>query len=596
MFAGTRGLIAVLLVMVLAAAALVLVLVGASGGSDGACRNYLTADQLTPRFDKPLPIAADLAPYYTQADGTPVRVLHAREYTWRPADGVCIPKWGFEGTTPGPTIRAKAHQRSEVAVYNELPQRLYNPYLDTYNPLTRIKPLPSPIEGKYSTFGPHPNLPPAPFDAEPYARSQYELNPVLTLHLHGGHQTPPYDGYPETTFAPGRSFMYDYPNNQEPTTLWYHDHAMDHTRGHVLMGLAGFYLIDDPQRDAKLGLPTGAFDIPIMFQRVPAEMLDQPNVNKPVWTVNNTLAPYMKVTNRPYRFRFLNGNDESPIQIFTTTRKDDPKSLAPQAFLQQVGTDGGLMNTVAVGAAGGPSTQVRLFPAERADVVVDFSKVRKPTTFYLQAATGPAFVGDDKFGPDPTVETPQPLIAFRVDPTIPQPPSFDPRGGDLRPKDAIKKLSLRGAHRREFVFDFNNLGTPPFATVNGRFFDAQHSYAKPKLGATEVWHLVNKTDGYHPIHIHDIFFQVISRKDKDGNPVEQQPGDQGSGDLAWKDVFVVPPFGSMTIVGTFTDNKGQYVFHCHNLIHEDAGMMAQFDVVKAGAAGGGAAHHVHGMG
>lgn len=69
-----------------------------------------------------------------------------------------------------------------------------------------------------------------------------------------------------------------------------------------------------------------------------------------------------------------------------------------------------------------------------------------------------------------------------------------------------------------------------------------------------------------PIHIHDIFFQVISRKDADGNPVERQPGDWGSGNLAWKDVFVVPPFGSVTIVRKFTDNKGRYVFHCHNLI------------------------------
>ena len=247
---------------------------------------------------------------------------------------------------------------------------------------------------------------------------------MLTLHLHGGHQTPPYDGYPETTFEPGRSFVYDYPNNQDPTTLWYHDHAMDHTRGHVLMGLAGFYLVDDPERDAKLGLPTGAFDVPVMFQRVPAELIDQPDVDKPVWTVNNALGPYMKVTNRPYRFRFLNANDENPLSLFTTTRKDDPKSLAPQAFLQQVGTDGGLMNTVALGAKGGPSTQVRLFPAERADVVIDFSKVREPTTFYLQAETGPAFTGDDSFPPDPTVQTPQPLIEFRVDPTISQPQGF----------------------------------------------------------------------------------------------------------------------------------------------------------------------------
>ena len=575
MFALSRWLIGVLAVVVAVGGMAPVTL--ADGSGDDGCRNYLTADQLEPRFDTPLPIPADIPPYYTRPDGTPVRVLHAREYTWRPAAGVCIAKWGFEGTTPAPTIRVKPHQPGEVAVYNELPERLYNPFLDPFNPIARATP-PSPIQTQYSTFGPHPNLPPAPFDQEPFSRSQYELDQQLTVHLHGGHQKPRYDGYPMTTFGPGHSFVYDYPNRQEPTTLWYHDHAIDHTRGHVLMGLAGFYLLDDDARDAKLGLPTGQFDIPIMFQRVPAEMIDQPNVNKPVWTVNNTLAPHLDVTNRPYRFRFLNGNDESPLQIWTTTRKDDPGSFASQEYLQQVGTDGGLMNHVAVGPGGPERTRIRLFPAERADVVIDFSQVHTPTTFYLQAKTPPAFVGEGSFGPDPTVETPQPLIEFRVDPTLPRPPRFSPPGGKLRPADRIEKLSRRGARRRTFVFDFNNLGTPPFATVNGRFFDPQRSYARPKLGATEVWRLVNKTDGYHPIHIHDIFFQVIARKDADGNPVEQQQGDWGSGNLAWKDVFVVPPFGSVTIVGKFTDNKGRYVFHCHNLIHEDGGMMAQFDV------------------
>lgn len=299
------------------------------------------------------------------------------------------------------------------------------------------------------------------------------------------------------------------------------------------------------------------------------------------------------MTNKPCRFRFLNGNDESPLQIWTTTEAADPHSVAPQAYLQQVGTDGGLMNEVATDRSGAANTRVRLFPAERADVVIDFSKVREPTTFYLQAKTLPAFVGDGNFGPDPSVEKPQPIVQFRVTPSNPHPKAFGPPGGKLRPGKPIKRLRRKGAHERTFVFDFDNLGTPPFATVNGRFFDPMHSYAKPKLGATEVWHLINKTDGYHPIHIHDVFFQVISRHDKHHKPVEQQPGDWGSGNLAWKDVFVVPPFGSVTIIGRFTDNKGQYVFHCHNLIHEDAGMMAQFDVVKAGATAS-MTHHDHG--
>ena len=559
-------------VLVVAVAVGVTAAISVAGPSTaaGCSRNYLNDADLGPRFNSQLPVPADLPPYYRKADGSPVWVLHALEYTWRPAPDVCIDKWGFEGTTPAPTLRVEPHQAAEVTVLNQLPERLYNPFLDPSNPLARTDP-PNPVLAKYSFFGPNPNLPPAPFDRAPYSRSQYELDPDLTVHLHGGHQTPPYDGYPLTTFSPGHSFMYEYPNDQEATTLWYHDHAIDHTRGHVLMGLAGFYLVDDDAADAELGLPTDAFEIPIMFQRVPGEMIDQRNENKPVWAVNNTLAPVKDVTNRPYRLRFLNGSDESPLQVWTTTAENDPRSFAPQAYLQRVGTDGGLMNRVALNRRP-ERTRVRLFPAERSDVVIDFSEVRTPTTFYLQAKTTPAFIGE------PVDQTPQPVIAFRVNPTLPDPPRFDPPGGRLRPDDPITKLSRRGARRRKFVFDFENVGTSPFATVNGRFVDSQRSYAKPKLGATEIWKLVNKTDGYHPIHIHDIFFQVMSRKGENGEPVERQPGDWGSGNLAWKDVFVIPPNGTVTIIGKFTDNKGRYVFHCHNLVHEDAGMMAQFDV------------------
>ena len=232
---------------------------GSSSATGGSCRrNYLEASDLSPArlFTDPLPIPNRLQPQYTKSDGTPVWVVHARAYTWRPAPGVCISKWGFEGTTPGPTLVVKPYERSELLVYNELPQSLYNPYVDPFNQLNWVNPI-SPIRTYYTAFGAPPTRPPAPFNAPPYAQSQYELSPDITIHLHGGHQTPANDGYPMDTFGPGQSHLYDYPNNQEATTLWYHDHAMDHTRGHVLMGLAGFYFIEDVTADAKLGLPTG---------------------------------------------------------------------------------------------------------------------------------------------------------------------------------------------------------------------------------------------------------------------------------------------------------------------------------------------------
>jgi FtsP/CotA-like multicopper oxidase with cupredoxin domain len=658
---------------------------GDSSGDSSCRRNYLTADDLTPSsmFQDPLPIPNRLTPTYptpeqpTAATGPPVWVVHARSYTWRPADGVCIDKWGFEGTTPGPTLVAKPHQESELLVYNELPDNLYNPYVDPFNQLAFQQAI-APNRTHYTAFGPSPIEPPPPYDEAPYAQTQYELNPALAIHLHGGHQTPENDGHPMDTFGPGQSHMYDYPNNQEATTLWYHDHAMDHTRGHVLNGLAGFYLVEDHDTDTHVGLPTGdgcmsvpsiaptaeqsppywptpdpvpvdpeqptaCDDIPIMFQQVPAEMLSgqefQPNAiaaptdpaNAPyraVWTVNGTLAPYLTVANKPYRFRFLNGNDEEPLQIWTTTDADDPASYSSDAYLQQVGTDGGLMNSVVV--ADPPSqTRIRLFPAQRADVVIDFSKITTPTTIYLQSSSLQAFVGGTSpscltgpcaFG-DNVDQTPAPLVKFVVEPTIRTPTSFDPPDGLLRSTETSSPITRTSTTtpdggpvpERTLLFGFDGaIGRNPFATINAQFFNPQQTTAQPVVGTTEIWHLINNTDGYHPVHIHDIEFQVMSRSrcpsvddhqaDQPTDPndpyswcttdpaswtaLDAQPGDwascpdQGSAcNLAWTDVFVIPPYSQVSIIGTFTDNVGTYVFHCHNLIHEDAGMMAQFEVI-----------------
>jgi spore coat protein A len=284
------------------------------------------------------------------------------------------------------------------------------------------------------------------------------------------------------------------------------------------------------------------------------------------------------------------------------------------------------MNYVHVDRASPRQTKIRLFPAQRADVVIDFSKIRTKTTFYLQAQPQQAFVGGKprscltrlcQFG-DAVDRTAMPLIEFVVVPTVgTKPQAFDPPRGRLRGpglSSPIKKLSTRTSTgkkvtERTFLFGFDgHVGRNPFATVNGRFFTPTHVYATPVLNTTEIWHLVNSTDGYHPIHIHDIEFQVMSRTrcpkmtakaDGPSNAydwcktrpnkwtnVQPEPGDWSSCpakrcELAWNDVFVIPPYSEVTIIGKFTDNLGLYVFHCHNLIHEDAGMMAQFEVVKA---------------
>ncbi len=433
---------------------------------------------------------------------------------------------------PGRRWSPHPARRRSCVVYNELPDNLYNPYFDPFNQLAWQQAV-APNRTHYTSFGASPIEPPAPYDEAPYAQTQYELSPDLSIHLHGGHQTPENDGHPMDTFGPGHSHVYDYPNDQEATTLWYHDHAMDHTRGHVLNGLAGFYLVEDAAADAALGLPTGkdcmsvpsfattpsstppywptpdplpadpqqptaCDDIPIMFQQVPAEMLSgtqfqptgighagrsRPNPQyEAVWTVNGTLSPYLTVTNKPYRFRFLNGNDEEPMQIWTSTSASDPTSYSADAYLQQVGTDGGLMNSVAVAD---PPSQTTHQPVPRAarrrrHSTSPRSRRRRRSTCRAgrcrpsSAEPSPSCLTSPcEFG-DNVDQTPQPLIKFVVDPTTPAPVPLRParrraaqrrrrdhQGVDRRPRTA------RRCTERSLLFGFTaNLGKNPFATIN----------------------------------------------------------------------------------------------------------------------------------
>ncbi|MDQ6912591.1 MAG: multicopper oxidase domain-containing protein, partial [Verrucomicrobiota bacterium] len=105
-------------------------------------------------------------------------------------------------------------------------------------------------------------------------------------------------------------------------------------------------------------------------------------------------------------------------------------------------------------------------------------------------------------------------------------------------------------------------------TINKKLYDPARIDANPRLNATEVWTFENRSGESHPMHIHDIEWQIL-----DINGTKPSPGDDG-----WKDVFLVPAWGKLRVIGTFTDNVGGYVSHCHKLEHEDHSMMFGFTV------------------
>jgi len=195
------------------------------------------------------------------------------------------------------------------------------------------------------------------------------------VHLHGAKAPPDSDGYPENWFVPGKSAVCYYPNRQDAAMLWYHDHALGINRLNVFAGLVGAFFVRDEFEDS-LNLPRGEYEIPLVIYDRLFDLEGQ--LNYPVsgdakspWVpevfgdailINGKLFPYLEVQPRKYRFRVLNGANGRSFHLTLNNAQSPP----PQAF-HQIGTDQGLLSRTRC------LQRLSLAPAERADLIVDFS-------------------------------------------------------------------------------------------------------------------------------------------------------------------------------------------------------------------------------
>lgn len=377
-------------------------------------------------------------------------------------------------------------------------------------------------------------------------RQLNNLQESMSVHLHGGHTPPASDGLPYDLVGPGVTKTYTYPNNQPGATLWYHDHAIDTTGRHAYMGLAGFYLISDPA-EATLGLPTGKSDIALMIQDRLFNFdgsLNYPLTDSTVSTgvigdrllVNGALQPYYQVGRRRMRFRILNGSNARIYKL----------ALSNGSPLVQIASDGGLLNA----PVSRPSITVA--PGERIEVVIDFSAYPLGTSLILQNQSTSFY------------------------PLIPDVMRFDVVRDEIDQSSMPSKLSPRTnrpgkdsvAVNRTFTLEPGTQNGRTIWTVNGQLYDPARIDAMPQLNQTEIWTFQNNSGQAHPMHIHDIQWQIL-----DINGIAPSPGDDGR-----KDTFLVPSRATVRVMGTFTDNFGAYVSHCHNLEHEDHAMMFNFEV------------------
>jgi spore coat protein A, manganese oxidase len=365
----------------------------------------------------------------------------------------------------------------------------------------------------------------------------------LSIHNHGHKVAASSDGHPTDYVAPGGSKLYTYPNDQNAGTYWYHDHAMDRTGPHVYQGLAGFYIIRDPAQDA-LGLPSGAYDIPLLIQDKNFNSDNSLSYEPDVFlgllgdtaVVNGVATPYLDVGTRKYRFRLLNGSNARPLAVQLRVNGDS----TAQPF-QVIASDGGLLQAPV------ELTTLPIAPAERYDVVVDFGQ--------YPVGTKLDFINGENAEAPALTELLQFVVA-RSEPDSSVVPTSLADVQRHEPGEAV------GTQQIVFAFDGEDW------TLNGLTYDPARSDVTSKLDQVYIWSLVNESSLPHPFHKHLSLFNIL---DIDGQP----PPSFLNG---WKDTVMVPPGSTVRIAFKDETFSGTYVFHCHILEHEDHGMMLQEQV------------------
>jgi FtsP/CotA-like multicopper oxidase with cupredoxin domain len=368
-------------------------------------------------------------------------------------------------------------------------------------------------------------------------RQRNQLRVPISTHLHGSHVSPGNDGHPTDLVAPGATKDFHYPNLQGAASLWYHDHVHHFTSRNIYLGLAGLYLLHDG-REARLRLPSGTFDVPLLIQDrsfTPSGALafrdDHFNVVGNTILVNGRPQPYFQVMARKYRLRFYNASNTRNYRL----RLDSGQRLV------QIGSDGGLL------PAPYTASEIELWPAERADTVVDFSRYPVGSSVVLKnAAADTGLVAD--------------VMRFDIVGAAPDDSVVPSR---LRPMPPLPRARVT----RTMLLGFEGESTN--WVINGKRFDHRRIDARPRRGVAEVWRLANRTDQAHPMHLHNQQFRVL---DRDGR--RPPPGEAG-----FKDTVRVDPGETVSVLVLYQRYLGRYVFHCHSLPHEDHSMMGQLQVI-----------------
>jgi spore coat protein A len=492
--------------------------------------------ELTPFVDE-LPLPQLATPPDAQRLRIAMREIHARVHRDVPPTRM----WSYGPTALAPQIEARSHRPLQVEWVNHLPQQHFLPI-------------------DYTLHGCGRELP--------------DVRAVV--HMHGARAATKDDGYPEDWSIPGQTRTCHYSLEQNAAALWYHDHAMGINRLNIYAGLVGMMIIRDDE-EGTLRLPSGPYEIPLtLYDRnfTADGQLLYPRSGDPdhPWVpefagdailINGKIRPYVEVEPRLYRFRILNAANSRFFAL----------SLSQRQPFHQIGSDQGLLSTPL------KMTNLNLAPAERADLLIDFSHAAGQHVHLLNGALQILqFRVKDRSNElkhSRTQSAHQAVMssAENIPTTL---------GQAARVPESAATLTRTITLGEQL----DGIGNSMLMVLNRKRWHEPVT-ERPKLNSTEIWEFVNLTEDTHPMHLHLVRFQVLDRRVFDVFAYRNGMGlrylapalSPEPNELGWKDTVQCPPGIITRIIVRFEGYTGKYLYHCHILEHESNDMMRPFEVI-----------------